>query len=138
MVSYNEIAYGDAAAVALEIGNRPLKKMNSLICYYPTAYPARNLRLPPNLGFLLHLSADSRPAPAHYTSFTYPETEAGFAQPDAKEYDLVAARLAWSRTLAVVKKKFRIETDLEKIWEDHMACKFSFSYFLPISRFQSC
>ena len=78
--------------------------------------------LTPELKVILHLAADSHPASPEYTTFTYPESKAGFAEVNTLEYDIVSTRLAWSRTLAVVRKGFQIEIDLEKIWENHLAC----------------
>lgn len=37
----------------------------------------------------------------------------------------MSAGLAWTRTLAAVRKGFEIDVDLEKVWEKHIARKFS-------------
>ena len=34
-------------------------------------------------------------------------------------FDEVSANLAWSRTLATLRKGLEIEVDLERIWENH-------------------
>ncbi len=34
-------------------------------------------------------------------------------------FDRVSANLAWSRTLATLRKGFEVEVDLERIWENH-------------------
>lgn len=60
-----------------------------------------------------------------FHSYSYPEAQPGFAEVDLEEYDQVSASLAWTRTLAAVRKGFEIEVDLEKVWEEHIARKFS-------------
>ncbi|KAI9712323.1 MAG: hypothetical protein M1820_001536 [Bogoriella megaspora] len=59
-----------------------------------------------------------------YKAYTYEDVEAGFAEHDLDEYDKVAARLAWSRSLAAVRKGFRIEVDLESVWDHHTDLEF--------------
>lgn len=61
---------------------------------------------------------------AKYHSYAYPHAETGFAEEDLETYDKVSASLAWTRTLAAVRKGFGIEVDLEKVWEEHLACKY--------------
>lgn len=106
----------------MEISVRPIHKLHTLVCYYPTTYPTIKTGIPSGLKVLLHLAADSNPAPAKYPAYTYSESEPGFAETDKPEYDKVSARLAWSRTLGLIRKGFKIEVDLEKIWENHLAC----------------
>jgi len=55
-----------------------------------------------------------------YPSYTYEGAEPGFAEHDLDEYNKIAARLAWSRSLDCVRKAFRAEVDLEKVWEQHV------------------
>ena len=55
-----------------------------------------------------------------YPSYTYQDVEPGFAEHDLDEYDKVAERLAWSRSLSVVRKAFGVEVELEKVWENHL------------------
>ena len=58
---------------------------------------------------------------AKFHSYSYPEVQPGFAEVDLEEYDQVSASLAWTRTLAAVRKGFEINVDLEKVWEEHIA-----------------
>jgi hypothetical protein len=51
--------------------------------------------------------------------------ESGFAEHDLDEYNKVAASLAWSRTLATLRKAFKIDAGLEKVWEEHIALEFA-------------
>lgn len=55
-----------------------------------------------------------------YPSYTYQDVEPGFAEHDLDEYDKVAERLAWSRSLDIVRKGFGVEVELEKVWENHL------------------
>ena len=59
-----------------------------------------------------------------YPSYTYEGAEPGFAEHDLDEYNKVAAGLAWSRSLDCVRKAFRAEVNLEKVWEQHVERKF--------------
>lgn len=57
-----------------------------------------------------------------YPSYTYEGAEPGFAEHDLDEYDKTAQRLAWSRSLGVIRKAFNVEVELEKVWENHLDC----------------
>lgn len=69
-------------------------------------------RVDPGLGLggLMKLS---------FESYKYEGVEAGFAESDLDEYNAAAAGLAWSRSLAVVKKAFRLALDVERIRDEH-------------------
>ena len=54
-----------------------------------------------------------------YKAYTYEDVAPGFAEHDLDEYDKVGERLAWSRSLGAVRKGFRIEVDLEGVWDRH-------------------
>ena len=54
-----------------------------------------------------------------FRHYVYPEAQPGFAEVDLGEFDKVSANLAWSRTLATLRKGFELEVDLERIWENH-------------------
>ncbi|RAL07581.1 dienelactone hydrolase [Aspergillus homomorphus CBS 101889] len=63
-------------------------------------------------------------------SFFYPESNAGFAEPSSPAYDGIAARLAWSRALDVLKRGFGWPgngggwkvPDVESVWEEYWRC----------------
>ncbi|KAF2230871.1 dienelactone hydrolase-like protein [Viridothelium virens] len=59
-----------------------------------------------------------------YKAYTYDGVEAGFAEHDLDEYEKVAERLAWSRSLGTVRKGFRVEVDLEGVWDRHTDLEF--------------
>jgi hypothetical protein len=54
-----------------------------------------------------------------YPSYSYEGAEPGFAEHDLEEYNKIAARLSWSRSLDTVRKGFKVEVDLEGVWEEH-------------------
>jgi hypothetical protein len=60
-----------------------------------------------------------------YPSYTYEDAEPGFAEHDVQEFDKVASRLSWSRSLSTVRKAFGIELDLERVWEKHVELEFA-------------
>jgi hypothetical protein len=65
-----------------------------------------------------------------YPTYTYVDAEPGFAEHDLDEYERVSAELAWTRTLDVLRRAFRRDVDLEKVWEEDVQSK-SFSFRCP-------
>ncbi|CRG88678.1 dienelactone hydrolase [Talaromyces islandicus] len=59
-----------------------------------------------------------------YTAFTYEYVQPGFGEHDMDEYNHTAAELAWSRSLDVLRRVFRKESDLERQWEINTESKF--------------
>jgi hypothetical protein len=55
--------------------------------------------------------------------------EPGFAEHDLDEYERVSAELAWSRTLSVLRRAFRKDVDLEKVWEENVESEFRMPSF---------
>lgn len=53
-----------------------------------------------------------------FKTYSYPTCAPGFAEHDVDEYDAVNERLAFSRSLAVVKRAFRIEEDLGTVRDE--------------------
>lgn len=89
-----------------------------MIAYYPTEVPAPPAGFPNERNVLVHLASSQNVVPEcrHYV---YPEVQPGFAEEDLDIFDKVSANLAWSRTLATLRKGLEIEVDLERIWENH-------------------
>ncbi len=89
-----------------------------MIAYYPTDVPAPPTGFPNDHNVLVHLASSQHLVPKcrHYI---YPEVQPGFAEEDLDMFDKASANLAWSRTLATLRKGFEMEVDLEKIWENH-------------------
>ena len=119
----HQIAYGDAAAAALEVCTKPINKMNALVCYYPTHFPPPKMGFPPNLKILLHLALDTPNPSFHFRTFSYPHAMAGFAEAGSSRYEKISSNLSWSRTLEAVREGFDIKPDLEAIWDNHLARK---------------
>lgn len=61
-----------------------------------------------------------------YPAYTYDNAQPGFAEHDMEEYDHLAADLAWTRTIHVLRKGFSRQTDLERRWEEHQEGRFIF------------
>ena len=116
-------AYGDAASVALDVAVEPIPKLCALVAYYPGTVPATGARFPNSHYIAVHL-AGPLSNDTNCRFYSYPGVEAGFAEENLEQYDKTSASLAWSRTLSILRKAFDIEVDLEKIWDDHVACKF--------------
>ena len=89
-----------------------------MIAYYPTRVPVPPAGFPNDHNVLIHLASSQQILPkCRY--YMYPEVQPGFAEEDLDKFDKISANLAWSRTLASLRKGFEIEVDLERIWENH-------------------
>lgn len=97
-----------------------MPRLSTLIAYYPEKLPAPGARFPTNLNVVIHLVHPQSTAPS-CRCYSYLGVEAGFAEENLDQYDKVSASLAWSRSLAALRKGFDIEVNLEKIWDDHVA-----------------
>jgi SnoaL-like domain len=100
-----------------------MPKLCALIAYYPPYMPNLNAGFPSSISVQIHL-ASSQEFGTKQPSFRYDDTKEGFAEHDLEEFDKVAANLAWSRTLGVLRKGFGIEVDLEQIWDNHTRLEF--------------
>jgi len=109
--------------VFLEIDLKSMEKLCALVLYYPDNFSSLGNGFPPHFNVLVHFaeSLDFTPSCRYYV---YPDVKEGFAATNVKAFDKVAASLAWSRTLATLRKAFEIEVDLEKVWEEHVALEF--------------
>jgi carboxymethylenebutenolidase len=56
--------------------------------------------------------------------YTYPGTKHGFNRPDGGDYDRPAARLAHSRSIALLRRVIGPRYDLEALWEAHTRYEF--------------
>ena len=92
----------------------------TLVAYYPTNIPSPKAKYPPTPELIVHLAAVQGFAPA-FTNFVYSDVQPGFAEHDLDEFDKVAAGLAWTRTLAALRKGFNVDPNLERVWEEHVA-----------------
>ena len=99
-------------------------RLCALVAYYPLGPPLYSYEFPSKSNVLVHYAG--RPSAAHKArQYIYPDVQLGFAEKTSKNYDKVAANLAWSRTLATLRKGFEIEVDLEQIWENHVELEFA-------------
>ncbi|KAK5633784.1 hypothetical protein RRF57_009498 [Xylaria bambusicola] len=71
-------------------------------------------------GASVNIGRSGRPA---YPCYWY-AAEPGFAEGDLDEYDKVAAEVAWSRSLDLVRTAFRMDVDLEGVVEKNLEGKF--------------
>ena len=58
-----------------------------------------------------------------YPAYYYDGVQPGFAESDLDEYDKVAERVAWSRSLATIRKGFMAEVNIEVLKEQHVESK---------------
>ena len=117
-------AYGKAASTALEVSAKVLGKLCALIAYYPEKSFLLENPFLEGQNSQVHLEGSQTILP-NCRHYVYADSEKGFADTRLDVYDKVAAGLAWSRTLATLRKGFDIEVDLEKIWDDHLALEFA-------------
>ncbi|EAW20536.1 dienelactone hydrolase [Aspergillus fischeri NRRL 181] len=129
-------------------------RLSALICYYPTNIPDPRSSFPPSVRFLTHLAGETVDVTTVPTAlglqgkkrrttrrinqgigtgerlnighqaYTYDNVQPGFAEHDLEEYDRLAAELAFSRSLQVIRSTVTDKTDLEKGWEDHLEARF--------------
>lgn len=118
--TYALIAYGHAAALALHTHIKPQAHLTALIAYYPDQIPSPNAKYPSQLRVVCHI-AGSQPFNPAFKSYRYSGTKPGFAEYDLDEYDKVAARLSWTRSLEAVRKGFKKDIDLESPLEQHIS-----------------
>lgn len=113
-------AYGDAAALVLETVMKPAPKLCAVVAYYPPYMPKTSANFPPTLDICIHLAASQKFGTRHQQNYRYPDTQSGFAESDLEEFNKSAARVAWSRTLTILRKGFNVEADLEAAWSYHL------------------
>jgi hypothetical protein len=116
---YALIAFGSAATACLDFYAEQQPHCAALVAYYPTGISNPLVRFPKGMRTVTHLAASQNFAPAFGNCYTYEAVLPGFAERDLEEYDRIAAELAWSRTLGVLRAAFGIEADLERVWEEH-------------------
>jgi hypothetical protein len=118
---YSLIAFGSAATACLDFYAEAQPHCAALISYYPTSIANPLVKFPTSLRTATHLASSQNFKPAWANCFTYDGVLPGFAEQDLEEFDRIAAELAWSRTLGVLRAAFGIEADLERVWEEHQS-----------------
>jgi hypothetical protein len=110
--------------LVLEACMKPMPKLVAVIAYYPPYMPRTTTNFPPTLNVQIHLASSQKFGTRH-PSYRYDHTHEGFAEHDLDEFNQVAARLAWSRDIALLHRSFDMpEYDLEQIWDNHMRLEF--------------
>ena len=104
--------------MVLRIVQRHLPKLTALVCYYPDMLVSLDTIFATGLKVMLHVIEPYQVTTSHKT-FVYPESKPGFAGIDFETYDRIAAGLAWSRTLGLLRQRLGVEVDLESIWDNH-------------------
>lgn len=97
-------------------------KLATLVAYYPTVVSHKPSDYPSSLEVIVHLASSQRFSTT-LRSYEYPDTQPGFAETDLETYRKISSGLAWSRTLGAVRKGLKVEVDLEKVWDEHLARK---------------
>ncbi|KAK6358675.1 hypothetical protein TWF730_007998 [Orbilia blumenaviensis] len=130
---YCIIAYGTAATLALQYALYPVGNLVALIAYYPTGLPSTfpSEPYPERLRRILIQIPDGQTFNPDVTKHTqclkfqlYQNAKPGFAEKLTANYNPIAAGLAHSRTLAVVRDTLGPELDLEEIWGEHLLAAF--------------
>ncbi|KAK3724406.1 hypothetical protein LTR37_001030 [Vermiconidia calcicola] len=121
--SYAVVAFGKAASDCLDFFIKPQPHLAAMVAYYPTSLDPK-AKYPSQLNVLAHIAGSQGFAPA-FPSYTYQGAKPGFAEHDLEEYNKVAASLAWTRTLSVLRKAFKIEVDLEKVRGEHIGLEYT-------------
>ena len=101
-----------------------MPRLSTLVAYYPDEIPSPAGGFPPSIDVLVHLAGSQGMAPK-FRSYSYPQTDIGFAEADLDTFDKLSASIAWTRTLAAVRKGLEVEVDLEMVREEHIRGKFS-------------
>lgn len=123
----SHLAFGNAATHALSLAASSIHSLAAVIAYYPTALPP-GFKVHPSINVVLHLpiSTNFSPgsSPPHVAVRIYPDVQSGFAESSFQSYDRVAAGLAYSRTLDLLRRTIGPRIDLEDIWTEHMLYEF--------------
>ncbi|GFF33890.1 hypothetical protein IFM51744_02265 [Aspergillus udagawae] len=129
-------------------------RLSALVSYYPTNIPDPRSSFPPSVRFLTHLAGETVDVTTVPTAlglqgkkrrttrrinqgigtgerlnighqaYTYDNVQPGFAEHDLEEYDRLAAELAFSRSLQMIRSTVTDKNDLEKRWEEHLEARF--------------
>ena len=120
------LAFGAYAAPAMRAAGR--RDFDCVAAYCADdggsiLYAARGAKVP----VALHCAGELRMAPdpdRALESYAYPGVAPDFALPGSPGYDKQAAAMAYSRSLALMRKVLGPHYDLSSLWEAHRACEF--------------
>ncbi|RUP50881.1 carboxymethylenebutenolidase [Jimgerdemannia flammicorona] len=130
------IGYGRASLLALLAVNDPTMGIKCGVVYTPNQSHLVDVLLP-KVPFVFHLSSKAdtltsaliadRVTANHDPAielYSYPNTSDGFFVPATDEYDKSATLMAYSRTLAVLRKVLGPYFNLSAIWDQHTKYEF--------------
>ncbi|CAK3970043.1 Hypothetical predicted protein [Lecanosticta acicola] len=146
IVAYGEAAH--LALEAHTKPNHP--KLVAIVAYYPTAIPSIHTKYPASVQILVHLAGSEINVHKHpevlgiqgkrktvrkridpgvgygeslklgFKAYTYSGVQPGFAEHDLEEHDSVADGVAFTRSIACLKRGFRIEKNIELVKDHHV------------------
>ena len=120
------LAFGRCAVAALQAAGQGDFDCAIAYCGPETATvldAVRNIRVPVVLHWAGERRIESEPSEL-VEAYAYPGVKAGFAVPDSPHHDKQASAMAYSRTLALLRKVLGPHYDLSSLWEAHRACEF--------------
>lgn len=122
------IAFGRSATNALALATSSLPSLLAVIAYYPPSLPCAPRGFHPGVRVLIHLPSTTPFSPAadppHLTVRVYTDVGAGFAEEGLEGYDRIAAGLAYSRSLDLLRRTIGPDMDLEDVWSEHSFYEF--------------
>lgn len=123
----------------------------AIVAYYPNVIPSIHTKYPAGVKVLVHLAGNEVTVQQHhevlglqgkrslvkkridpgigygerlniaFQTYTYTGCRSGFAESDLEEFDPIAAKLAFTRSLTTVRKGFRVEPDVEAVRDHHVS-----------------
>ncbi|SAL76411.1 dienelactone hydrolase family protein [Caballeronia peredens] len=128
------IGFGSGGRLATRIAAQA--DVDCAACYYADDFAACLADIPtircPVVFHFADSGADDQPGIAtalankpHIERYVYPGCAPGFVDPAGAQYDKPAALMAYSRTLALLRKVMGPHFDLNHLWEQH--CYFEFA-----------
>lgn len=129
------IGFGAGGALALKLSAR--QNVDCAVVYAGPDLEAQLRREPRAVPTTLHCAGGARPtaetvaairsalgADARASIFVYPGAAPGFACREHSRHDAPHAAMAYSRTIAALKRVMGPHYDLEELWEAHLVCEF--------------
>ena len=125
--AYGLICYGDAASVVLKTAIKPMAKCCAIVAFYPPILPKKDHKYPASLNVTVHVASLSQESPlpeeCAWKCYQY-DSGFGFADPSAQNYSEIEASLAMSRSLRIIRRGFKLETDLEPLVDELWRAKY--------------
>ncbi|MGF6854602.1 dienelactone hydrolase family protein [Paraburkholderia sp. CI3] len=99
-----------------------LDEVSAINCPMVFHFPENDAHCPPETRERISAALRTRPQIEQYV---YPGCDHAFAAPQRKQYDKAAAMMAYSRTLALLRKVLGPVYDLNALWEAHCYHEFA-------------